>query len=169
MFEILKAYGILNQIVLARASMYYNTEAIVCSPGGETDFFAFHAGVLQGDTLAPFVFIIALDYAMRSAIEGYEDLGFTLTERRSRRSAAVMITDTDFADDIALISNNLDKVQSLLEGVETGATEVALHINTGKTEYMAYNLRHRATLLPYSLFKAKTSGQLIQVPRLLDR
>ena len=169
MFEILKAYGILNQIVLARASMYYNTEAIVCSPGGETDFFAFHAGVLQGDTLAPYLLIIALDYAMRSAIEGYEDLGFTLTERRSRRSAAVMITDTDFADDIALISNNLDKVQSLLEGVETGATEVALHINTGKTEYMAYNLRHRATLLPYSQFKAKTSGQLIQVPRLLDR
>ena len=43
MFEILKAYGILNQIVLARALMYYNTEAIVCSPGRETDFFAFHA------------------------------------------------------------------------------------------------------------------------------
>ena len=59
-----------------------------------------------------------------------------------------MITDTDFADDIALISDNLDKAQSLLEGVETAATEVALHINTGKTEYMAYNLRHRATLPP---------------------
>ena len=77
MFEILKAYGILNQIVLARASMYYNTEAIVCSPGGETDFFAFHAGVLQGDTLAPYLLIIALDYAMRSTIEGYEDLDYT--------------------------------------------------------------------------------------------
>ena len=80
-----------------------------------------------------------------------------------------MITDTDFADDIALISNNLDKVQSLLEGVETDAPEVARHINTGKTEYMAYNLRHRATLLPYSQFKANMGGQLIQVPRLLDR
>ena len=148
MFEILKAYGILNQIVLARASMYHNTEAIVCSPGGETDFFAFHAGVLQGDTLAPFVFIIALDYAMRSAIEGYEDLGFTLTGRRSHRFPAVMITDRDLANDITLISDNLDKAQSLLEGVETAAKEVALHINTGKTEHMACNLRHRATLLP---------------------
>ena len=59
-----------------------------------------------------------------------------------------MITDTDFADDIALVSDNLDKAQSLLEGVETAATEVALHINTGKTEHMAYYLRHRATLLP---------------------
>ena len=59
-----------------------------------------------------------------------------------------MITDADFTDDIALISDNLDKAQSLLEGVETAATEVALHINTGKIEHMAYNLRHRATLLP---------------------
>ena len=86
MFEILKAYGILNQIVLARASMYYNTEAIVCSPGGETDFFAFHAGVLQGDTLAPYLLIIALDYAMRSAIEGYEDLDYTDGEKKSSLS-----------------------------------------------------------------------------------
>ena len=109
MFDILKAVGILNQIVLGRASMYHNTDAKVCSTGVETDFFAFHAGVLQGDALAPFLLIIALDYAMRSAIEGNKDLGFTLTERRSRRSPAVMITDTDFADDIALISDNLEK------------------------------------------------------------
>ena len=114
--------------------MYHNTEAIVCSPGGETVFFAFHAGVLQGDTLAPYLLIIALEYAMRSATEGYEDLGFTLTERRSRRSPAIMITDTDFADDIGLISDNFDEAQSLLEGVETAAIEVSLHINTGKTE-----------------------------------
>ena len=45
-----------------------------------------------------------------------------------------MITDTDFADDIGLISDNFDKAQSLLEGVETAGIEVALHINTGKTE-----------------------------------
>lgn len=59
-----------------------------------------------------------------------------------------MITDRDLTNDIALISDNLDKAQSLLEGVETAAKEVALHINTGKTEHMACNLRHRATLLP---------------------
>ena len=45
-----------------------------------------------------------------------------------------MITNTDFADDIGLISDNFDKAQSLLEGVETAAIEVSLHINTGRTE-----------------------------------
>ena len=85
---------------------------------------------------------------MRSAIEGYEDFGFTLIERICRRFPAVMITDTDFADDIALISDNLDKAgQSLLEHVETAATEVGLHITTSKTEYkLAYNLRQQGNL-----------------------
>ena len=36
--------------------------------------------VLQSDTLAPFLFIIALKYTIRSAIEGYGDLGFTLND-----------------------------------------------------------------------------------------
>ena len=61
-------------------------------------------GVLQGDTLAPFLFVIALDYAMRKAIEGKEeDFGFTITPQQSRRVRAKTITDLDFADDIPLI------------------------------------------------------------------
>ena len=32
---------------------------------GDTDFFGIIAGVLQGDTLEPFLFIISLDYVQR--------------------------------------------------------------------------------------------------------
>ena len=44
--------------------MYKETKAKVCSLEGETNTFEILAGVLQGDTLAPFLFIIGLDYAM---------------------------------------------------------------------------------------------------------
>lgn len=80
LFDILKAYGIPDQIVTAIVPMYYSTEAKVCSPDRETNFFTIHAGVLQSDTLAPFLFIIALKYTIRSAIEGYGDLAFTLND-----------------------------------------------------------------------------------------
>ena len=50
LFDILKAYGIPDQIIIATVSMYYNIEAKVCSPDGETNFFTIYAGVLQGDT-----------------------------------------------------------------------------------------------------------------------
>jgi chorismate synthase len=44
-----------------------NTKAKVVSPDGETDMFEITAGVLQGNTLAPFVFMIVHDYAQRKA------------------------------------------------------------------------------------------------------
>ena len=60
--------------------MYENTEAIVLSPDGHTDPFKIKAGVLQGDTLAPFLFIIVLDYIMRKSTTEAERLGFTLNQ-----------------------------------------------------------------------------------------
>ena len=69
LMNILKAYGIPNQIVQAIHIMYTDTTAKVLSPDGETELFDIKAGVLQGDTLAPYLFIIALDYAMRKALD----------------------------------------------------------------------------------------------------
>ena len=67
LMEILKAYGIPAKIVDAIWILYRDTEAQVITPDEDTDFFEILAGVLQGDTLAPFLFIIALDYALREA------------------------------------------------------------------------------------------------------
>ena len=38
--------------------LYKNTKAMLRSPDGDTDFFNIVAKVLQGDTLAPYLFII---------------------------------------------------------------------------------------------------------------
>ena len=85
MMRILKAYGIPPNLLQAIEKMYTNTKTKVISPDGETEMFDITTGVLQGDTLAPFLFIIVLDYAMRKAMAGKEEeLGFTITPRRSR-------------------------------------------------------------------------------------
>ena len=101
--EILKAYGVSEETVKAIEVLYFNTTAQVLSPDGDTDFFNNYAGVLQGDTLAPYLFIVALDYAMRIVIQTPTSCGFTLCKPRSRRHPAVVITDTDYAHDIALL------------------------------------------------------------------
>ena len=49
--------------------MYEDTKAKVVSPDGETEYFDIVASVLQGDTLAPYLFAIVLDYAMRQVME----------------------------------------------------------------------------------------------------
>ena len=64
------------------------------TPDGETDFFEIKAGVLQGDTLAPYLFAIVLDYVLRKTFTGKEEeLGFTLQRKRRRRTPAIIVTD----------------------------------------------------------------------------
>ena len=99
MLSILKAYGIPNTLVKAIGKIYENTKARIISPDGETELINILAGVLQGDTLAPYLFIIALDYSMRLALKDNTELGFEIEQRRSRRHPAKVITDLDFADD----------------------------------------------------------------------
>ena len=79
MFTILKSYWVPPRLLKAIIKMYENTKAKVISPDGETNFFEILAGVLQGDTLAPYLFIIVLDYVLRKTYGGREEaLGFKL-------------------------------------------------------------------------------------------
>ena len=49
--------------------LYRNTKVKVRSPDGDTEYFDIVAGVLQGDWLAPYLFIICLDYMLRTSID----------------------------------------------------------------------------------------------------
>ena len=100
MLDILRAYGLNSKIMKAIGILYENTEAMVRSPDCDTTFFEIMAGVLQGNTLAPY---------------------------------------TDFADDIALLSDTMHSVSQLQHVGEGAAIQIGLHINESKTEYMSYN------------------------------
>ena len=65
MEQILLAYGIPKETVAAITILYRNTKVKVRSPDGDTEYFDIVAGLLQGDTLAPYLFIICLDYVLR--------------------------------------------------------------------------------------------------------
>ena len=62
MIEILSAYGVPKETVDAIMILYQDTCSMVRSPDGDTDFFDISAGVLQGDTLAPYIFIMSWLY-----------------------------------------------------------------------------------------------------------
>ena len=55
---------------------YKNTKVKVWSPDRDTDFFNIIASVLQEDTLAPYLFIICLNYVLRTSIDLMKENGF---------------------------------------------------------------------------------------------
>ena len=74
--------------------------------------------VFQGDVLAPFLFIILIDYASKSSVE---DVGYLTLEgntkeisgravRRTTLSTDYKVNDLAFSDDIALLEK--DSIQA---------------------------------------------------------
>ena len=85
MEQILLAYGLPKETVAAIMMLYKNQKVRVRSPDRDTDYFGIVAGVLQGDTLAPYLFIICLDYMLGTSIDKMKDNGFKLTKEKKQK------------------------------------------------------------------------------------
>ena len=74
--QILLSYSLPKETVGAMMRQYKNTKVKVRSLDGDTDYFEIVAGVVQGDTLTPYLFIICLDYVLRMSIDLIKENGF---------------------------------------------------------------------------------------------
>ena len=62
--QIQLAYGLPKETVGIIIMLYRNTTVKVRSPDGDTEYFDIVADILQGDTLAPYFFILGLVYVL---------------------------------------------------------------------------------------------------------
>ena len=111
MEPILLAYSLPKETVKAWILQYKNTNVKIRSPKWFRDFFDIVAGILQGKTLAGYVFIICLDCVLPSSIDLIKEVGFTQKKGKSCLYPARIIMDTDTADDRALLPNTLTKAE----------------------------------------------------------
>ena len=153
MEQILLAYSVPKETVAAITIFYRNTKVKVRSPNGDTEYFDIVAGVLQGDTLDSYLFIICLDYVLRTSIDKIKENGFELTKKRIRRYPVKTITDADYADDLAILANTPNQAETLLHCLECAATNIGLHVNAHKTKYMCLNQTGNISTLDGSSLK----------------
>ena len=107
MVQMILAHGP-KETVAATMMLYTNPKVKV-----RTDYFDIRAGVLQGHTLAPYLFIICQDYVLRTSSNLMKENGFKLAKER-RRYPTQTITDADYNDDIALLANTTAQAKSML-------------------------------------------------------
>ena len=142
MNQILLAYSLPKETVAAIMMLYKNTKVKVRSLDGDTDYFNIVTGVLQGDTLVPYLFIICLLCVLSTSIDIMKDNCFKLgKEKKSRRYPGQTITDAVYADDIALLANTLIQAETRLHSLESAADGIGLHANADKAEYTCFNQR----------------------------
>ena len=148
MFAVLRHYGIPEAVVNAISTLYNNSKSAVMVDGNISDPFEISTGVLQGDVLAPFLFIVLVDYLLKKATSDV-DTGVVTHPRRSRRYPARVINDLHFADDIALLESTMSQAQAQLNRTATAAKELGLIISVPKTEYMTANCHPQPPLQVY--------------------
>ena len=84
--------------------LFKDMKTMVRSLDGDTDFFDDVTGVLQGDTLVPYIFIICLDYILKTSLDLIKENGFTL-KRQKADNISQKLTDTDYTDNLVLLAN----------------------------------------------------------------
>ena len=87
---------------------YKNTKAIFHTPDGDNDIFYIIAGVLQGDTLAPFLFTIFLDYVVRVSTD---------QRKRSRWYPTEINMTANYINDSELYANTPTQVVYFLHSL----------------------------------------------------
>ena len=142
--EALRAFHIPPNLTKMVMAIYDSgVKAFVRTPFGDTTPFDVDTGTLQGDVLAPFIFIMVLDRVLAKTFptEGAEGIPvvsriITRTGRLSRLGEYV--TDVDYADDLAIAGKNPTELAGMLSRLAKNALEVNLKINVGpkKTAWM---------------------------------
>ena len=97
--------------------------------------FLITTGVLQGDTSAPFLFIIVLDYLLQN----------TEATTGLQTHPSEMLPDLDFADDIVLFDQGEIEALEHFRTIEYSAKKVGLSINYDKTKIMIRNVENPRT------------------------
>ncbi len=75
---------------------------------GLTAPFETTSGILQGDTLAPFLFVIVMDYVLRTALLPFPEDSFHLSSNSDPLPALA------FADDVALLATDFQAADRLV-------------------------------------------------------
>ena len=142
----LQAFNVPHNLIDAVLSMYRDHKGYVRTRDGDTEKYLIEAGVLQGDTLAPYLFVIVLNEIMKKTMENmhHSVILECFTQKASSRHffETICVTDLDFADDIVLINNNPVDAQNMLLTLEREANLAGMEINPKKTQNIVIGLEN---------------------------
>jgi len=136
--EALTELNVPKELITAIMGTLRGASTSVRTPDGNTESFDISAGVLQGDTLAPYIFICIIDIILRLALKGKAGFRFEFRKGEERES----LTDLDYADDIIifveLANAGETACQEILQSLQIISAKFGLKINLakGKTETM---------------------------------
>ena len=131
LWKLLRHYGVPTKLVNIIKNSYSDMSCRVVHGGQFTRQFQVKTGVRQGCLLSPFLFLLAIDWIMKTSTE----------QRRNgvQWTLWTQLDDLDFADDLALLSHSQQQMQDKTTALADTSAKVGLNIHKGKTKVMKVN------------------------------
>ncbi|XP_062587192.1 uncharacterized protein LOC134248835 [Saccostrea cucullata] len=138
LWKILRHYGVPEKLVSLIPKTYQGMICRVAHAGQMSDSFEVKTGFRQGCLLSPFLFLLVIDWIMRTTTSGRNNgIQWTLL---------MQLDDLDFADNLALLSHNQSQMQDKTTRLATTSAGTGLKINLKKTELMKINTTVQASV-----------------------
>ena len=138
LWKLMAHYGIPKKLINLVKKWYDKSRCAVIDGSGTSDWFSVISGVKQGCTMSGFLFLLVIDYVMRTTTEGASNgIRWKFTEK---------LEDLDYADDLALLSSSASQCQRKINKLKATAEKAGLKINTDKTKSMRINARTQTPL-----------------------
>ena len=129
LFQTMLKMGFPTHLVSLISNLYTNQSATIRWNGEHSGHFHINKGVRQGCILSPHLFSIYTEQVMREAeIDG---MGISIGGRN--------LTNLRYADDTALIADNVTSMKRILNRVDTAGRNASLKLNAKKTKVMHVN------------------------------
>ena len=140
-----RSCSIPEKIIRILQALHHNTTGIVRAEEQTSEEFPINVGVKQEDVLAPVLFNLFLDAVTRVAINKHPDKGVSVEYSDDAPilfnychilNQKIMIQSLAYADDIVLVSSNLDDLNCLVQTVNQTFNNFGIQSNLAKTKYM---------------------------------
>ena len=142
-----RSYSIPTKLISIIRALHEHSVAAIRCYGKTSDEFAFTSGVCQDCVLAPTLFNLYFDVAIRMALENdqpkdsnvrvaYIHSAKLVGNRRKLQHEAI-ISDLEYTDDMTLVAESWDDLKSMLDDVSIRCRDLGLTISCSKTKPLA--------------------------------
>ncbi|VDO59757.1 unnamed protein product [Schistosoma curassoni] len=130
LWKLFRHYGVPQKTVNIIRNSYDGLQCRVVHGGQMIDAFQVKTGVRQGCLLSPFLFLLMVDWVMRTSTSEVK-LGI-------QWKAQNQLDDLDFAGDLALLFHTHEQMQIKTASVAAVCASVGVNIHKGKTKVLKF-------------------------------